>query len=131
MFHVYVYAYVCALCVVHVHVYVYAFVSVDVFVYRFCIPFFTTTWNEGITFILNQKQRTWWAPSAAGDKERSTAAARQREDRSGHGSLHNSLAEGARSPGPCTSTRAVFMFVFHFVFVCVWHVFMCMTMSIA
>ena len=55
-----------------------------------------------------KKQRTWWAPSAAQDKKgRSTAGARQREDKSGPGNLHNGLAEEARSPGSCTSTRAV------------------------
>ena len=32
---------------------------------------------------------------------------RQREDGSGLGNLHDGLAEKARSPGSCTSTRAV------------------------
>ena len=32
---------------------------------------------------------------------------RQREDWSGLGNLHDGLAEEARSPGSCTSTRAV------------------------
>ena len=31
----------------------------------------------------------------------------KREDKSGPGNLHNGLAEEARSPGSCTSTRAV------------------------
>ena len=58
--------------------------------------------------VLNQKQScAWWAPSAAQDKKEALRMRRQREDGSGPGNLHDGLAEEARSPSSCTSTRAV------------------------
>ena len=84
-----------------------------VFVSTICTPhachfFLRHTWNEVTAITQNQKHRAWWAPSAAQSKKgRSTASAHQREDKSGHERLHVGLGEEARSPGSCTSTRAV------------------------